>query len=410
MGSFNKRMKRKQQQADAEKNKQHSNLLEVKLSNQIKAKQYEKALDTLAELVESKNVSPEAMYEGALAYFMLGDYDRAATWVNNTLNFAPGHVRARLLLARICIQQDRKDDAYAVIDFILDKGKGSLRDDEMDEIKNILGVCSKGDRDRIRKSFPNVAEVLDQVAVETGNTGISEDASQLLSKLKAKIADKKETVRDAAEHKASATELLQALKEKVNAINTKKDAKTYDEIIEAKADEIAEEISEEIAENLSTKITNAIFGDDSKKKDSEEQVLDVEPLEEETVEETDTEESEADDAEAADVRETEAEVPNETEDDSSDAAAVLDEILSQKIPAMEKVRVLNAYAGDYYVKDQLENAKLLLEAALELDIDDNTLRNLAVLYHDLGDKEKALEMASKMHHTYFALLRVLKND
>lgn len=397
MGSFNKRMKKKQQQADAEKNKQHCNLLEVKLSNQIKAKQYDKALDTLAELVESKNVSPEAMYEGALAYFMLGDYDRAATWVNNTLNFAPGHVRARLLLARICIQQDRKDDAYAVIDFILDKGKGSLREDEMDEIKNILGVCGKSDRDRIRKSFPHVAEVLDQVAVETGNTGISEDASQLLSKLKAKIADKKETVRDAAEHKASATELLQALKEKVNAINTKKDAKTYDEIIEAKADEIAEEISEEVAENLSTKITNAIFGDDSKKKTTEEEALDVEPLVEEPLEEIDAEE-------------TEEESPNEVEDESSEAAAVLEEVMSQRIPAMEKVRVLNAYAGGYYVKNQLADAKLLLEAALELDIDDNTLRNLAVLYHDMGDKEKALAMASKMHNTYFALLRVLKND
>ncbi len=395
MGSFNKRMKRKQLQAETDKNKQQRSELETKLSNQIKAKQYDKALDTLAELVKSKNVSPEAMYEGALAYFMLGDYDRAATWVNNTLSFASGHVRARLLLARICMQQDRRDDAYAVIDFILDKGKGSLRDDEMDEIKNILGVCSKGDRDCIRKSFPNVAEVLDQVAVETGNTGLSEDASELLAKLKAKIADKTETVREtavreASEHKASTSELLQALKEKVNAINSRKEAEPEDDVIEAEAvveePETAKKQSlDEIADNIANDIVDSLF--------------------EKTVSDKTASEAENPLDEADEISESE-----ESADESEEVSAIIEEVLSRKIPAMEKVRVLNAYAGDYYYKNQLDNAKTLLESALELDIDDNTLKNLAVLYHDMGEGDKAVELASQMHFTDFSLLRILKND
>ncbi len=395
MGSFNKRMKRKQLQAETDKNKQQRSELETKLSNQIKAKQYDKALDTLAELVKSKNVSPEAMYEGALAYFMLGDYDRAATWVNNTLSFASGHVRARLLLARICMQQDRRDDAYAVIDFILDKGKGSLRDDEMDEIKNILGVCSKGDRDRIRKSFPNVAEVLDQVAVETGNTGLSEDASELLAKLKAKIADKTETVREtavreASERKAGTSELLQALKEKVSAINSRKEAEPEDDVIEAEVvveePETAKKQSlDEIADNIVDDIVDSLF--------------------EKTVSEKTVSEAENPLDEADEISESE-----ESADESEEVSAIIEEVLSRKIPAMEKVRVLNAYAGDYYYKNQLDNAKTLLESALELDIDDNTLKNLAVLYHDMGEGDKAVELASQMHFTDFSLLRILKND
>lgn len=430
MGSFNKRMKKKQQQAEAVKTKQQNSELETQLSNQIKAKQYEKALDTLTELVKQKNVSPEAMYEGALAYFMMGDYARAATWVNNTLSFAPGHVRARLLLARICVQQDRRDDAFAVIDFILDKGKGSLREDELSEIKNIVGICGKSERERIRKSFPNVAEILDQNAEEKGDIGIAEDASQLLSKLKAKLEDRKNAVKSAAEQgltksvsatdqveriaadtvervsdrvsaisnkTASTAELLKALKEKVNAINTKKETKAEDEIIDVQplpaddegkpkntddavekiseelAEEISEEISEEIAENLSTKITNALFGDDSSKKAPDE-ALEV------------------------------------SSNEPSEAANIREEILSRRIPATEKVKILNAYAGDYYYRNRLEDAEILLKAALNLDIDDATLRNIAVVYHDMGQQNKALELAGKMHTPDFTLLRILKND
>ena len=86
------------------------------------------------------------------------------------------------------------------------------------------------------------------------------------------------------------------------------------------------------------------------------------------------------------------------------------QILAQPIRPAEKMAALNAFAGAAYVKDDYAGARELLTGALELDPGcDVTLRNMALLLHEMGEREKALQVAAKMGQTDFMLLRTLKS-
>ena len=86
------------------------------------------------------------------------------------------------------------------------------------------------------------------------------------------------------------------------------------------------------------------------------------------------------------------------------------QILAQSIRPAEKMAALNAFAGAAYVQDDYAGARELLTAALELDPGcDVTLRNMALLLHEIGEREKALQVAAKMGQTDFMLLRTLKS-
>ena len=95
---------------------------------------------------------------------------------------------------------------------------------------------------------------------------------------------------------------------------------------------------------------------------------------------------------------------------SGSAKAQAAQILAQSIRPAEKMAALNAFAGAAYVKDDDAGARELLTAALELDPGcDVTLRNMALLLHEMGEQEKALQVAAKMGQTDFMLLRTLKS-
>lgn len=92
------------------------------------------------------------------------------------------------------------------------------------------------------------------------------------------------------------------------------------------------------------------------------------------------------------------------------AKAQAAQIMAQSIRPAEKMAALNAFAGAAYVKDDYARARELLTAALELDPGcDVTLRNMALLLHEMGEREKALQVAAKMGQTDFMLLRTLKS-
>ena len=95
---------------------------------------------------------------------------------------------------------------------------------------------------------------------------------------------------------------------------------------------------------------------------------------------------------------------------SGDAKAQAAQIMAQPIRPAEKTAALNAFAGAAYVQDDYAGARELLTAALELDPGcDMTLRNMALLLHEIGEREKALQVAAKMGQTDFMLLRTLKS-
>ena len=95
---------------------------------------------------------------------------------------------------------------------------------------------------------------------------------------------------------------------------------------------------------------------------------------------------------------------------SGSAKAQAAQILAQSIRPAEKMAALNAFAGAAYLQDDYAGARELLTAALELDPGcDVTLRNMALLLHEMGEREKALQVAAKMRQTDFMLLRTLKS-
>ena len=153
-----RREKQQKQQAQAvQQNAQEKKALEAQMREKIEAEAYGDALNVLAEMIEKKIYEPEDMYQGAYCYFMTGDYERAVSWLDNTLKFAPNHVEARLLLARICILEDRTQDGMAIYDFILEHYAEALQPEQREDMQDILEYYAQEDPERIRREFPYVA-------------------------------------------------------------------------------------------------------------------------------------------------------------------------------------------------------------------------------------------------------------
>ena len=133
--------------------------LKLKLASQINDMSYAEALETLAELIGKKCYEPEVLYQGAQAYFYMGDYERAASWVGNTLQYAPHHVEARLLLAKICLLEDRSEDAMELYTFVLRNYADSLGKDDLEQIKEGADYTWRTDRQWLADKYPLVAKL-----------------------------------------------------------------------------------------------------------------------------------------------------------------------------------------------------------------------------------------------------------
>lgn len=169
MGKNSKRIINKKNKVN---NKQTGALKESKkMSQEVKSwrnelkgfaeeENYAEVINTLAKIIEAKYYEAELMYDGAFAYFMLGDYTRAASWCNNVMSFDAGNVPARVLLARICVLEDRIEDGLAIFDFVLEKLSAGISEEMRYEIEEILEYYGNTEEELIRSSYPNVAKFL----------------------------------------------------------------------------------------------------------------------------------------------------------------------------------------------------------------------------------------------------------
>ena len=166
MMRFNKRMRKEGSQGQPggrTASPQEIASLEQKIQEDLQGKSYGAVLADLAKLVEiSGTASPDAFYAAAYAYFMQGDYKRAAEWVDNTLAAAPSHVAARILLSRLCILEDRTAEALAVLDALLETGAMTERD--CSEIREIVGYYGRTRKDMVCREYPHIAEFLQLAA------------------------------------------------------------------------------------------------------------------------------------------------------------------------------------------------------------------------------------------------------
>ena len=242
----------------------------------MEKKEYAGVINSFADMLAQGNPPEECFGDVARAYFELGDYTRAASWVTNALAKDTANVEVRILLARICQREKRSDDALKLCENILRVHGDILSDEQRKEISRLAGLDARLAPEKTRTEYPYLAALVGLAAAPVQEFPAAAPAAQP--------------------------------------------------------------------------------------------------------------------ARAAVDAEKQAEM-----------------ILAQAIRPVEKVEALNAFAGAAYAANDYAGAKVLLMAALRLDPGcDMTLKNAALLLHDMGEANKALQMAAKMRQTDFLLLRALK--
>lgn len=260
----------------------------------MEKKEYAAVINSFADMLAQGNPSEECFGDVARAYFELGDYTRAASWVTTTLSRDPSNVDARILLARICQREKRPDDALKLYENILASHGAAVSEEQGAEIKRLAGLDARLNPEKTRTEYPHLAAFL-------GMGG--------------------------------------------------KPAAVIPAATAAPVPPVAPSVVVEKSPTPSAASTVAVH-----------------------------------------------------------ATQQVREILAQTIRPVEKVEALNAFAGAAYIADDYAGAKTFLMAALEVDPGcDDTIRNMALLLHEMGEKDKALQIAAKMRRADFMLLRALKS-
>ena len=198
MGKASKKVKRQFQKKAGEQQVKVCQGKELALEEAFREEDYAKVLELLAELITANDIKPEFMYKGAYSYFMLGDYDRAAQWVTNTLNYAPDDISIRILLARLCFIQNRHDDGLAVYDFLVEHYLTNMTQEQKGQIIDSSEYYVRREADKLRQKFPHLAEFLSVAQAKPAETaaasvpngdGATEGSTTMsaLQRLKAKL-------------------------------------------------------------------------------------------------------------------------------------------------------------------------------------------------------------------------------
>ena len=389
MGKAARRMKKKEEQAKAAETRQENARWEEKLKKQMVAGQYAEAIETLAELVKGNDIKPEFMYDAAYAYFMVGDYERAGQWINNTLTYEPGNIPVRILLARLLILQEREDDGLAIFDFLLDKGLASLTEEQKDEIEEIVEFYGRSEREKVQRNYPHIAAFLKLEAATPG----TRDVGSILASLKAKVAAAGEAAGNAVEEATAAVKPALA----AGAAKAGEAAAAIKPELEARAEAAAKKPAEILA-SLKKRIAEV-----SSERKAAEPSASASPSEK-------FEAPPAPAASSAASATTATAVAKAPAPPSVAAAELVKENIRRKnLPAADQAELLNSFAGGYYYQGDLAAAETLLTAAIELgDPADGTLRNMALVQMEMGKREEALRIASRMKLADFPLLRLLR--
>ena len=269
--------------------------LKRELVGQMEDEEYAEALGTVAAMIEKGIRDADAFYDAAYSYFMSGDYERATEWVDNTLRLAPEHVKARILLARICLLQDRASDGLAIFEFVLKNYAAALSAEDREDLSEVLDYYGTTKEDEIRAGYPAIAKFLQLDGVAS----------------------------------AAQPEAFQPLAQQVQRIETQP-------------------------------------------------VQPTQPAGQEA-------------------------------DDEAEVLRLVQEILGKDVAVLEKVRLLNSFAGGFFLAGSFAAAKSLLKQALVLDAhDEMTLKNMGYTLAALGERDTALELASMMQRPDFGLLSVIR--
>lgn len=309
----------------------HNDALREKMKQQVADEQYADGLETLAELIKNKSYDVDVLYLGAYCYFMVGDYDRSAIWVDNTLSLNPGHVPTQILLSRLCILEDQTEKALAVLDNMLLHSRSQLTQEQQEELTDILEYYGREDPGHIEKDYPAICAFLKDELMEAcfgGEVQSQPSAPQ-------PVPAEESVAQSAVQAGGDAFSTLQKLKTRLQSMTETETA---------------------------------------------EQTASVQPQSMAECGGTDT-----------------------------DIKAKLAEIAGKQVALAMKMHMYNDVAGNYFLQRDYQAAQAFLDAAAAIDpLDGETLRNLAMLAHEQGRQEQALEYVSKLPRTDFVLLAALR--
>lgn len=287
MGKTDKKIKKNKEKLQANEKEQRIEAVLSMSDKLIEEEKYADAINELSQLVKEKCMNPRFMYNCAFCYFMLGDYERAGQWIENTLNVKSDSVKARILLGRLCLLQDRLNDALALFEYVIDNLAAKIDADDKEDLEAVLEYYGSVEKELICSEFPGIAKMLG---------------------LEAERAEKEP------------------------------------ELLEQDKGSEAEDIA--VADN---------------DEDSGQWEKSVDEL--------------------------------------------IEEIMNKDISLIEKVKVLNNFAGSYFMLLEYEEARKLLEAAIKIDTQNMvTIRNMSYLLLAQGKGDEALKWAARLPMADFGLL------
>ena len=214
MGKRSRKIKRSQQSQKDNEIRQEIKIMKAEITELLAKEKYVEVIEELAKMIQAKCYDADTMYAGAFSYFMLGDYQRASAWVNNTLTYDAKNVNARVLLARLCFLENRVTDGLAICNFIMQYYSNNLNDEQQHDLEDLVSMYI--DDDGVDKTiYPYLLNMInDDATVDT----TEEAAASPLAKEK---ADSKIIALDIA--KAKCQEIMQqqlALTDKVKLLNS----------------------------------------------------------------------------------------------------------------------------------------------------------------------------------------------
>lgn len=350
---------------------------------------YVDAIDVMAEMATNRQMDGEVMYWGAQCYFMTGDFERAEKWVNNALNNGYNTAGLKMLLATLCMAEERDEEGFKLCDIALAEGMGEMSIQEKEILDDFMDNISYG-YDELVAKYPKIREYLQQDKNDS-------ESHSAVSKLRQLMAEESKPEQEAAPVAADKAEPVVSKEESTNEDKAQAALARLRQLL-AKNKAADESPKEESAEQQAGPvITRETIASDDTAEDKE-----IQP----EIPQAEAEQPAAEPEAAGQSVENLAEQSNAAE---FDVAGTLEQVLAKEISLAEKVRLINVFAGACYQSGDYQSAFDLLSAALEIDGQDAaTLKNIVYTCLSAGEKEQALSFAAKLPIVDFGLLYALK--
>lgn len=366
------RMKKRNNQA-----KQVLTGLKHDMQQFMEAEDYTAAMDIMAEMAANKQMDGEIMYWGAQCYFFTGDFERAEKWVNNALNNGYNSVGLKMLLATLCMTEERSEEAFKLCEAVLMEGIEGMSKQDQEIFGNFMDNISYG-YDELVSEYPKISEYLQK---KQADIEVNSPVSKLKQILKSKEVEEV----------------------KPQQVDVQEEVKT--ELEEAPSEDKAQAALARLRQLLSKNKEQGVEENNEVQKPVESTIISEAVQEKEEI----TPEIQQVEAPQPIVEESDNVQQNEVE--KIDVSDTLAKIAAKEISLVEKVRLINVFAGVCYQQGDYQSAFDLLSAALELDGQDAaTLKNIAYTCLSAGEQEQALSFATKLPVVDFALLYALQKN